>query len=67
MITNLFEQKVGQKFQKIFRPKMLLSNLNVMTYEIKIFKNMRKKKKNVTCVFFQFYDLATMMRVPRKI
>jgi hypothetical protein len=53
--------------KNIFPPKMLLLDLNVMTYEIKILIKDEKKEKSVTSDFFQFYDLTTLMRISKKI
>ncbi len=46
---------------------MLLLDLNVMTYEIKLLIKDEKKEKCVTSDFFQFYDLTTLMRISKKI
>ncbi len=56
-----------RNLKKIFPPKMLLLDLNVMTYEIKLLIKDEKKEKCVTSDFFQFYDLTTLMRISRKI
>jgi hypothetical protein len=56
-----------RNLKKIFPPKMLLLDLNVMTYEIKILIKDEKKEKSVTSDFFQFYDLTTLMRISKKI
>jgi hypothetical protein len=53
--------------KNIFPPKMLLLDLNVMTYEIKLLIKDEKKEKCVTSDFFQFYDLTTLMRISKKI